>query len=210
MRGIFSPDGPLMSALGKLADLVLCNIIFCACCIPVFTVGASLAALYECTQSIVEDTEDSFILRQFLKAFRKNFRQATALWMVCLISFGFLTAYYTVTGMLGSTMMRVYRVTFFVLLILFFFGFQYIFPLQARFQMPFRHLLKNAWLLSVAALPWTLLSMAVTVGSVYISLFMNPNAASVGIFLWAVALFAVVAYINSFFFRKAFQRVQKA
>lgn len=208
MKGMFSPDGPLMTALGKLADLVLCNMLFCALCIPVFTVGASLTALYDCTFSLVEDTEDSFILRQFWKAFRKNFRHSTALWLLCLLAFGFLGAYYAITGMLGGTLASVYRITFFVLAILFLMGYQYLFPLTVRFPMSVSQTVKNAWLLSAAALPMTLLSIAVTVGSIYLTLFMDANTANVGIFLWAVVLFAVVAYLNSFLFRVAFRRVQ--
>ena len=50
---IFDPDGPLMTALGKFADIVLCNLMFCAFCRPVFTIGVSLAALLTCMQRLV-------------------------------------------------------------------------------------------------------------------------------------------------------------
>ena len=37
---MFDPNGPLMIALGKLADIVICNIMFCLFSLPVFTVAA--------------------------------------------------------------------------------------------------------------------------------------------------------------------------
>jgi hypothetical protein len=61
----------------------------------------------------------------------------------------------------------------------------------------------------VAALPWTLASLAVSLGMVYITLFMNPALLNIAVFLWAMLLFAVVAYLNSYFFLKAFQRLEK-
>ncbi|MBQ2576778.1 MAG: DUF624 domain-containing protein, partial [Lachnospiraceae bacterium] len=47
------PDGPLMSGLTKLANLVLLNIWFVICCIPVFTIGASFTALMDMTTRMV-------------------------------------------------------------------------------------------------------------------------------------------------------------
>ncbi|MCD8190920.1 MAG: DUF624 domain-containing protein [Clostridiales bacterium] len=208
MRRIFGWGSPLMDALGKLSDLVFCNILFCLFCIPVFTIGASLTALFDCTLSIAEDTEDSFIPRQFWRAFKGGFKRSTQLWLVCLAAFALLGAYYLAVSSLTGTLARTYRITFFVLVLLFACGFQYLFPLQARFHMPVKENLKNAWLLSAAALPCTLGTLAVPVAAVYLSFIMNPDVFYVAIFLWAIGLFAVVAYLNSFLFLRAFRRVE--
>lgn len=198
-----------MTALGKLADLVFCNILFVLFSLPVVTMGASLTALHSCAMSIVNDTEETFIPRQFWIAFRSGFKRSTKAWCVCLGVFLLLGAYRMAVGMLGETMQRMYRITFFVLFFLFWCGFQYIFPLAAQYSMKTRKLLKNAWLLSAAALPWTLLSVAVEMAMVYISLFMRPDAFSVALFLWAFLLPALITYLNSFFFRMAFRRVEQ-
>ena len=111
-----------------------------------------------------------------------------------------------VDTMTGS-LYRVYRVTFYVLAFLFLAGFQYVFPLTARYDMGVKATLKTAWLLSAAALPWTLLSLAVIAAAIYISFFMAPGAVNVFIFLWAFAIIAIIAYLNSFFYRKAFRKL---
>ncbi|MCD8353265.1 MAG: DUF624 domain-containing protein [Clostridiales bacterium] len=207
MRRIFGMDSPLMDALGKLSDLVFCNILFCLFCVPVFTIGASLTALYDCTLSIAEGTEDVFIPRQFWRAFRTGFKRSTLLWLVCLAAFALLGAYYLAVSSLTGPMARTYRVTFLALVLLFACGFQYLFPLQARFHMSVKEDLKNAWLLSAAALPCTLGTLAVPVAAFCLSFVMNPNVFYVAIFLWAIVVFAVVAYLNSFLFLRAFRKV---
>ena len=42
---LFDLNSPLMVALGKLADIIICNIMFCLFSLPVITIGASLTAL---------------------------------------------------------------------------------------------------------------------------------------------------------------------
>ena len=72
----FDPDGPMMTALSKLADIVICNVMFVLFCLPVFTIGASLTALFSCMQELVEDEEkdDGLIFRGFWRAFRAEFK----------------------------------------------------------------------------------------------------------------------------------------
>ncbi|MBR3570103.1 MAG: hypothetical protein IKN96_04795, partial [Oscillibacter sp.] len=60
-------------------------------------------------------------------------------------------------------------------------------------------------LLSAAALPWTLCATGIGVAAVWVSFFMNPAALNTAVFLWAFGGFAVVAYLQSFFFLKAFR-----
>lgn len=206
MKKFFALDSPLMTALGSLADLVFCNILFCLCALPLFTAGAALTALYECTFSIVEGREDAVIVRQFWRSFRRNLKQGTALGLICAVVFAFLGAYWLVVGALTAGLQRTYRITFFVLALLWLAVFQYLFPLQAKFRMKVGQTVKTAALLSAAALPWTLASLALTAGAVYLSFFLNPDGLWIALFLWFTAVIALVAYLNSFFFRQAFKR----
>lgn len=202
---LFDMNGPLMNALRKLANIILCNIAFCLLSLPLFTVGAALAALFTCMQAILTDDEDDIIIKQYWDAFRQNFKQATVIWLLCLVVFAFLGMYYLIVSSMAGMMGRVYRISFFMMCIIFLFGFQYFFPMQARYVNTVKNTLKNAWLLSIAALPWTILSIALVIAAVYISFFMNPSGVHLAVFLWGMAGFGIVAYLNSFFFQKAFQ-----
>ena len=210
MKRMFAWDSPLMTALGTLADLVFCNVLFCLFSLPIVTVGASLAALYDCTLSIVEQREQSFLIQQFWNAFRRNLKRGTALGLICMGVFALLGGYSFAVSSLTGGLGRTYKITFLVLAFLWVAVFQYIFPLQARFGMKVGQTLKTAALLSAAAFPWTLCTMAVTAGAIYLTLFMNPSALSTAVFLWAFVLFGIVAYLNSFFFRQAFRRLVPA
>ena len=44
MDKIFNLDSPIMRALGRLADIVVLNILTFICCIPIITIGAALTA----------------------------------------------------------------------------------------------------------------------------------------------------------------------
>lgn len=204
---LFDMNGPLMNALRKLAYIFICNVMFCLLSLPLFTIGASLTALFACMQAVIADDEDDVIIKQFWYSFKQNFRQATVIWLFCILIFAVLGMYYLIVSSMSGILGQVYRISFFVMCFLFLFGFQYFFPLQARYRNKVKNTLKNAWILSIAAFPWTLLSIALVIGVVYISFFMNPAAVNTAVFLWGVVGFGIVAYMNSLFFRKAFQLI---
>lgn len=230
------PEGPFLSALGTFADLCFCNILFCLFSLPLVSVGASLTALYDCTLSIVEERSESSTVGQFWRAFRRNFRKGTALWGICLGVAAVLWAYAAAVNTLSGAAASMYRVTFLILLFLYLAGVQYVFPVLARLNRKraagtdsgtiptgaaeadsgalqrrgdpgVGTVLKTAWLLSAVALPQTLGTLAVAMGAVYLSFFLNPAVWNTAVFLWAVAAFAVIAYLQSFLFRAAFRRL---
>ena len=45
-QGIFNYDNPVWRCVGKLGDLILLNILWIICSIPIFTIGASTTAVY--------------------------------------------------------------------------------------------------------------------------------------------------------------------
>lgn len=49
LRGVFNPDSPLMRALGVVWDLIVLNLLFLVCCIPVVTIGPAITALHYVT-----------------------------------------------------------------------------------------------------------------------------------------------------------------
>ena len=206
---LFDPEGPLMSALAKLSDVVFCNIMFCLCSLPLITAGAALSALYDCTMHIVEDTEKPQIFRQFWASFKKNLKQGTILWMIFLGGVLVLTAYALAVNSLGGSLSRSYRVVLFLLVFLFLAGFEYVFPIQGNMELSVREVLKTAWLLSAVALPYTLLMLIIAGAAVYISFFTGPDTLYAAVFLWAVIVFGLVAYLQSFLLRLAFRRLKR-
>lgn len=45
---LFNEDNFLNIGLNKIGDVVVCNLLFVLCSIPIFTIGPALTALYHC------------------------------------------------------------------------------------------------------------------------------------------------------------------
>ena len=75
MGGLFSVDGKFAQFMGKLADIIILNVLLVVCSIPIVTAGAAATAFYYVMLKLVKN-EESYVFRSFLKAFRENFKQS--------------------------------------------------------------------------------------------------------------------------------------
>lgn len=159
--GIFSPDGALARFLNALGNLIVLNILTIICCIPIFTAGAAMTALYTMVMRMVRK-EDGKIISGYFHAFKDNFKQATILWLI----FGGLIAFMTfdiwllrsITGTFGT----VYRVVLFVIILVFAMVLLHIFAVLARFDNTIKNTAKNALLFCVGKLPQAVLMLVLT------------------------------------------------
>ena len=74
-------DGPILRTLTLIFDVTVTTFLFLLCCLPVFTIGASLSAMYATMLAVVRDGCTG-VIRSFFGAFRDNFKQATLLWLL--------------------------------------------------------------------------------------------------------------------------------
>ena len=135
MGFLTDPNGFFMELLRKISDIVFCNVLFCVLSLPVITAGAAMTGLSAAMQLIAEDKEDEgkSALRVFWQNFKDHFLRATLLWLSGLLGIAFLLLYYhTVNSLEGGTQ-HLYRITFYALVLVFFAGYQYVFPMLARF-----------------------------------------------------------------------------
>ena len=65
LQGLFNYDNPVWRFIGKLGDLILLNILWIVCSIPIVTAGASTTAVYYVTLKLVRDENDSTIKNFF-------------------------------------------------------------------------------------------------------------------------------------------------
>lgn len=203
MSKLFRMDSPLMRFLTKIADLMVLNILFCVTSIPLITIGASWTALYSVTLKMVRDEEGS-VSRSYFRSFRQNFRQATLLWLGVLVVLALLVLDIRVlNGMAGGTAPGLLRVGVEILALLGIMVLQYLFPSLARFEASLADTLKNACMMALAHLPKTALMTAAVVGAVWITLINNTTIA-IGLMVWPLIGFALMAFGNSGILRKIF------
>ena len=74
----FSYDSKFGQVMVALTYGTVLNLLWVVCSLPVFTIGASTTALYYAALKMAKG-EESYPARMFFRAFKENFRQATAL-----------------------------------------------------------------------------------------------------------------------------------
>ena len=147
--------------------------------------------------------EEGYIFRSFFKAFKENFKQSTIIWII-LLALGIICCLdYRLAGMMPETAGFVMR-SFFLLIAFFLLSVSiYAFALTARYVNGIKATFRNALILTIAKLPYTLLMVVVTVGAVVVSLW-NSVTLVFAIPLWLLIGGALIAWINSFLLRRVF------
>ena len=205
MHGIFDLDSPLMRGLSRLADLILLNLVAVVCAIPVVTLGASATALYYAMGHLIKD--EGRPIRDFFSAFRSNFRQATVVWLILLISgalIAFAMYYYSSVEMTAATVLVVITG---ILLVVWCCLAVWAFPLLARYYSTTKQLFFNAGLLSLVYLPRTVLMVLINAVPVVVLLLFTPYFFIGGV-LWMCLWFSLAAYLIRRLLEKPFQNIQ--
>ena len=78
---IFEEGSPFQRFLNKMADLLILNLIALLMCLPIITAGASLTAMHDVLLKMVRGGE-GYIVKSFFRSFKREFRQATVLWIL--------------------------------------------------------------------------------------------------------------------------------
>ncbi len=198
----FNTDNVVMRALSKICDMVCLNIMWLVCCIPIVTIGASTTALYTVMLKMVKN-EEGYIFRGFFQAFKSNFKQSTMIWLI-LIALGVVWFIdYRVSGMMpgmaGTVMGIVFLAVGFLLLAVTI----YVFPLTARYENSIKNTFRNALILTVGKLPYTLLMIVILVAAIFAS-FWNTVTLMMAIPLWFIVGGALIAWVNSYILRRVF------
>lgn len=200
MNRIFNYDGPLFGFLDKVANLFILNILFMVCCIPLFTIGASVTALNYMMLKIVRG-EEGYIVKDFFKAFKENFKQATAIWLIMALFGVIFGVDFYVLNHMKLAMSPVIRTVIYALLVVWTFEFVYVFAVLSRFVNTVKQTMKNALLMSIRHLPWTALLIVVPVAIAAITYVFMYRILPV-IF---IAGFSGTAYIQAFIYSRIFK-----
>lgn len=195
-------DNGVTRFLGKVADFMILNILWIVCSIPIITIGASTTAMYSVMLKLVKN-EEGYIAKGFLKAFKDNLKQSTLIWLLYLI-FGIVIAVdFRLLGIMNPSIRTAIQVFLIFMSILLISMGIYGFALQARYENTVKNTLKNALILTVAKMPYTLLMLVITVAPVIIT-FLTVRTLLLGSLLWILLGVAVVVWLNSIILRKVF------
>lgn len=203
---MFKLDSPIMRFLGKLADLILLNVIFLVCCLPVVTIGPALTAMYYVTLKLVKN-EESGIFRDFFHSFRQNFRQAllfhlgavviAAVLVLDVVSLIFLSD-------MSGTALMLFLGALVLIGIVYLCVVLYYYPLLSRFDNSTSKLIRWAMVVAVRHIPVTFITLAIVAIPILIAIFKTDIFVCVVIPLLLVIGFSGIACLQSVLFDRVF------
>ena len=156
-RKFLNPDNALMITMTQITDCIFLSLFWLIGCIPVVTIGASFAALYDATYRGFRQGE-KHCWGRFLEVFRGNWKAGilpTGVFLAVLYLLVQLLVSLWNRAVVGAVSWMVFSGGAFVgVLVL---GIvSVLFPMLSRFENPLPVLLKNTVFLAMAHLPRTL------------------------------------------------------
>ena len=165
--GIFNMQNPFWRFLGKLFDVVVLNLLWTLCSLPVVTVGAALSAVYCVCIGLIRE-EVSGTAKAFFRVFRRDWKQTVPMGLLLLTVvalLGFDLWYFLLAqDWLDGGLRMVVCVFLTVMLILTVVTAIYAFALAAVFDNTLKETLRNALLMALRHPLRSVGMLAVTVG----------------------------------------------
>ena len=150
MKNLFNYENKFMELLMTVGDLVILNVLFLLCCLPVVTIGAAQAGLYTGLRVLVDKEDDTSCAAAFFRGFSSGFGRITGAYciMLALIALvGYSAAsvlFYDVNGVSAPVWASVAGLcicaVFQTLICIF----------HSRFSCTLGQLFRNAWLMFLA------------------------------------------------------------
>lgn len=171
----FSYDGKPMEFLNKLGEIIILNIVFLICCVPIVTAGSALTSFYYAMMKSVRRERGNGPIREFMSSMKRTLGRGVLLTigMIAWMTLLFLGRQMALTGAEGTVsyapeaestvtfpvvLYGVAIVTSICVLI-------YIFPVFSRFEMKMTQIIKLSFVMCIRFLPVT---AAVAAGSAVI------------------------------------------
>lgn len=200
---IFSIDSPLMIFLGKAADILILNILYIVCSLPIITIGATTTAAYTVTKTLKKGEEIS-IIKDFFIAFKNNFKTSTLSWLIVIFIGCILVIDFQIASQLPGSLKDILRIIVVMLGIIYLFTLLYLFQYIATFQNKLFTCFKNSILLSIAKLPYSLLFLAIILFSIGVTYILGLGIT--GSF-WTLFGFELIIYLTNNMYVRIFDSI---
>lgn len=198
LSNLFNVENDFWMFANKVADMVILEIIWLVCCLPVVTVGAASTAFWHVFVRMAKD-EEGHVVSDFFRAWKERFKTGTGIWMIQLAVGGFFLADFSIClnlGTKGSMFLvgALGMLLFFWLLLSVWF-----YPLAGSFSFTWKKVLTNSFYLTMRHLPHAL-AVLILFGS----------AVAAGIYVpYGVILLPVLAcYVNAKVFAWVFAKYE--
>lgn len=194
MWNIFAYGSLLRKFTEKLACLVLLNILWVACSVPLFTAGASSVALYTVAFEMAGGRKVN-ISKRFFEAFKANFGQAAKLTVLLAVTGVWIVPALHIINMADSKTRGILYAGCVVFFIVWGIIVTYIFPLIAKYKNTLDNTFSNIIKITVSYFPQTIFMLLVNAVP-FILYFAFPGIFGKVFWIWLFIGKALAAYIN--------------
>ncbi len=196
---------PLIEMINSLFHFFVLNLVFLITCLPVFTIGTALASLYYVVMKEIRG-EYGYVVRTYLREFKRNFKNGTAAFLILSGIGGVLLFNLLFWPVQGNEFSSAVTGVLAVLSVIWLIISHYTYPLIGRFVNTPVNSIKNAWKLALRNLKKTLLMLLLDVCIAVFYLFFPLR-----IVLTALPAFGIVlpAYCRSRILIKVFAPYEK-
>lgn len=194
----FNLDGPILTFLNKALDIIMLSIMWCVCCIPIFTAGAATTALYYVVNKSVRNNK-GYVVSGYFKAFKENFKVTLA----PSIIFAVVTIVWVVDMIILYTNIEQNHNFFMLMVVLTILWVQimvyaiWTFALTARFKNTWKKTMSNAFVIMFAHLPTTIVVISIFVVTAVVLYLLIPSM----VFVPALSIL-LISFLTERIFKK--------
>lgn len=208
MYNLFSYDNKFFEILGKITDIVILNLLCIISCLPIVTIGASITTAYSVVMKMIKD-EETYIVKEFIRSFKENFKTSTIVWSIMLIIGAVLLFDFYMSRLVShESVSKVLQFIFTIIGIIYTFTLTYVFPIISKFENTIKNTMINSALISIQNLPYTLIIIILNLSPLLLINLFNIYWGQI-IFLYTVIGFGIIIYINSIIFEQIFNKLIK-
>ncbi len=189
---IFNYEGPFFKFLNTFANIVILSVITVVCCLPVFTFGPAVRALYVVCLKLVRN-EEGYVTKDYFRSFRSNFGQNVVLGLLVLLVLGVFGGGVYSFLLIGAAYHIIIKIGFGFAALIVISTVLWIFPMQSRFTNPIKQTVKLSFWLAVTKFPKTLLMLVIWLFIPACVLFISGNFLP----LIVLAEFGTAAYFSA-------------
>lgn len=190
MKSLFSIDSPFGQKLTLLSNLVLLNLLWIICSVPIITMGAATSAMYHVIFLYITNQDDA-VFKPFFKAFASSLKQVTPIWIL-----HFLVGFMMVAEIfyLQQDESAGLKLLFAVIVLFFLAVGGYLYPLMGRYDTTGKQALWNSLTLTLRH-PGTSFLLSAVPAAIGLVMLRYPALAWKTAIFWTLIGFSLVSYL---------------
>lgn len=196
--------GALSESVDRAIGLFVLNVLTVLCCIPLITIGASLAAMHTVALKLARN-EEGYVAKDFFKAFRSNLKIGIKASILLIVVTAVAVADFYAISLLDVWFADVARVLLIVFCIFAALTLTFLFPVMAKFEAGLRDTIKNAFKFAFSHFGITVAMLVLNLIPWVICYFFNV----LGPILFMLGI-SVPAYFGALMYSDRFRRLEEA